>query len=155
MKTRKLFFLMLTLIAFTISSKAQVSVNVNLGTPPVWARAAPPEVHYYYLPDIEVYYDVPARRYIYLRNGRWQRSAALPSYYRGYDLYKGRTVYLTDYRGNRPYAYYKTHQIKYKGNGNWKNKTYYKNASNKGNGKYKSNPGKGNGNGKGNGKGKH
>jgi len=117
MKTRKLFFLMLTLIAFTISSKAQVSVNVNLGTPPVWARAAPPEVHYYYLPDIEVYYDVPARRYIYLRNGRWQRSAALPSYYRGYDLYKGRTVYLTDYRGNRPYAYYKTHQIKYKGNG--------------------------------------
>jgi hypothetical protein len=81
MKTKKLFFLLVTLVAFTLTSKGQVSVNVNLGTPPVWAPKAPVDVHYYYLPDIEVYYDVPARRYIYLRNGRWQRSATLPTYY--------------------------------------------------------------------------
>ncbi|MFN3969490.1 hypothetical protein [Flavobacterium sp.] len=153
MRTRKLFFLLITLMAFTVSSQAQVSVNVNLGKPPVWAPAAPVNTKYYYIPDIETYYDVSAQRYIYLRNGRWHRSAALPAHYRGYDLYKGKTVFLTDYRGNRPYAYYKTHKVKYKGNGNWKNKAYNKNAPGKGNGKYKGHPGKGNGNGKG--KGKH
>lgn len=137
MKTKKLFFLLVTLVAFTLTSKGQVSVNVNLGSPPVWAPKAPVDVHYYYLPDIEVYYDVPERRYIYLRNGRWQRSATLPTYYRGYDLYKGRTVYLTDYRGNKPYAYYKNHKVKYKGNRNWRNKTYHKNEARKGNGKWK------------------
>ena len=138
MKTRKLFYLLVTTLFVTISSQSQVSVNVNIG-PPVWAPAAPVEVHYYYLPDIEVYYDVPARRYIYLHNGRWHRSAALPARYRGYDLYHGRTVYLTDYRGNRPYAYFKQHKVKYRGNGNWNN------GNGHGHGKFK-NKGKGKGN---------
>ncbi|WP_412463959.1 hypothetical protein [Flavobacterium mekongense] len=120
MKTMKLV-LLTTLLVLAVKTQAQVSVNINVGTPPAWAPNAPVEVHYYYLPDIEVYYDVPARRYIYLRNGRWFRSAALPPHYRGYDLYRGRTIYLTDYRGNRPYSYFKTHKVKYKGNGKWKN----------------------------------
>lgn len=142
MRTQRLFYLLVTLLAVTVSSQGQVSVNVNVGTPPVWAPAAPVEVRYYYLPDIEVYYDVPARRYIYLRNGSWHRSAALPARYRGYNLRRGQTIYLTDYRGNAPYSYYKTHKVKYKGNGNWKNK---------GNAKFKSSGNSGNGNGNGNG----
>lgn len=147
----------MTLIAVTVSSQAQLSVNVNVGTPPVWAPAAPVEVRYYYIPDIEVYYDASASRYIYLRNGKWHRSAALPAKYRGYDLRHGRTIYLTDYKGNAPYTYYKTHKVKYKANGNWKNKGNYK--SNSVNRKFKAqgHSGKGNskskgGNGKGNGK---
>ncbi len=158
MKTRKLFFLLITLISVAVSSQAQVSVNVNVGTPPVWAPAAPVEVRYYYIPDIEVYYDASASRYIYLRNGKWHRSAALPAHYRGYNLRNGRTIYLTDYKGNAPYTYYKTHKVKYKGNGNWKNKGSFKSSPGNGkskaqghSGKAKSN-GKGHGNGKGNGK---
>lgn len=145
MKTRKLL-LLVALFLVTVSGQAQVSVNVNIGTPPVWAPAAPVEVHYYYLPDIEVYYDVPARRYIYLRNGRWIRSAALPARYRGYDLYHGQTIYLTDYRGNAPYVYYKTHKVKYKGNHAWRNNGNNGNGNGNGNGKHK---GKGHGKGKG------
>ncbi len=133
----------MTLFVVTVSSQAQVSVNVNIGTPPVWAAAAPAEVQYYYLPDLEVYYDVPARRYIYMRDGGWYRSSSLPARYSGYDLYHGRTVYLTDYRGDRPYVYYNTHKVKYKGNGKWNNPGKHK-------GHYK---GKGNGKGKGHGKG--
>lgn len=144
MKTMKLVLLSVFItITITVNTQAQVSVNVNVGVPPVWAPNAPVEVHYYYLPDIEVYYDVPARRYIYLRNGRWFRSAALPAHYRGYDLHRGRTVYLTDYHGQRPYTHFKTHKVKYKGNGNWK-----KNGNN-GHGKFKNHPGKGHGHGKG------
>ena len=118
MKTIKLI-MFTALLAVTFSTQAQVSVNVNLGTPPVWAVAAPPKVEYYYLPDIDTYYDVPAQRYIYLRNGSWVRTSALPARYRGYDLYRGRTVYLSDYRGHRPYEFYKSHKVKYKGNGKW------------------------------------
>ncbi len=152
MKATKLFLLM-TLFVVTVSSQAQVSVNVNLGTPPVWAPAAPVEVQYYYLPDLEVYYDVPARRYIYMRNGGWYRSASLPARYRGYDLYHGRTVYLNDYRGNAPYTYYKNHKVKYRGNGYWK--SHPGKGNNKGYGHPGKGHGKGNGNGHGKGHGKH
>lgn len=124
MKTMKLVLLS-TLIGLAMNSQAQVSVNINVGTPPVWAPNAPAGVHFYYLPDIEVYYDVPARNYIYLRNGRWIRSVSLPSVYRSYDLRHGRTIYLTDYRGDRPYYYFKTHKVKYKGHGKWKKNHYH------------------------------
>ena len=119
MKTTKLIMLV-TLLVTAFSTKAQVTVNVNIGPPPVWAPAAPAEVRYYYLPDIEVYYDVPAHNYIYLNGGKWCHSAALPSRYRGYDLYHGQTVYLNDYRGNTPYTYYREHKEKYRGNSDWK-----------------------------------
>lgn len=118
MKTLKTSIIGL-LFFITANSFSQVSVDIHVG-PPAWAPAAPVAVQYYYLPDIGVYYDVPAQRYIYLRRGAWVRSAVLPGRYRGYDLYHSHPVYLTDYRGNAPYVYYSEHRVKYKGNGKWK-----------------------------------
>jgi hypothetical protein len=156
---RMKFILLATLFVVSFKTEAQVSVNVNIGTPPVWAPRNALAVHYYYLPDIEVYYDVPARRYIYMRNGNWFRSAALPAQYRNYNLYHGRTVYITNYRGNYPYYYFKQHKVKYhksnnnayqksNGNGNYKG-----NNHDNGNGNYEGNKhdnGNGNGNNHGN-----
>jgi hypothetical protein len=119
MRTQKIM-LSIALLVASLSGQAQVSVSVNIGTPPVWAPAAPVTVEYYYLPDIQVYYDVPARTYIYFGNGAWRRSRFLPSRYRGYNLAQGHTIYLSDYHGRTPYAYYKEHKIKYKGNSDWK-----------------------------------
>ena len=157
MKATKLF-LLATLLMVAINSQAQVSVKVNAPKPPVWATAAPAKVNYYYLPDIQTYYDVPAQRYIYMRNGSWFRSAALPAHYRGYDLKHGNTVYLTDYRGNRPYEFYKVHKVKYKGK-SWKSNGH--DNGNRGNNEGRGNSegrkkaeGHGNGNGHGNGHGK-
>ena len=118
MKATKLF-LLATLLMVAVNNQAQVSVNINIGTPPVWAPSAPVSVEYYYLPDIQVYYDVPAQHYIYLRNGSWFRSFSLPARYRSYNLSQGNTVYLSDYIGNKPYEFYKGHKVKYKGHG-WK-----------------------------------
>jgi hypothetical protein len=101
------------LLSTSISAHAQVSVNINLGQPPVWAPATAEKVQYYYLPEIETYYDVPAQRYIYVKNGKWYRSAALPAHYRTYNLKKGKIVYLTDYKGQKPYYFHKSHKIKY------------------------------------------
>ena len=109
---KKIILVIVGLLFITIS-QAQVSVSVNFGTPPVWAPADRVETQYYYLPEIDSYYDVPAERFIYLNNGRWIRSKELPTRYTNYNLRGGKVVYLTDYRGNSPYKYHKSHKVKY------------------------------------------
>ncbi|MCF6132207.1 hypothetical protein [Flavobacterium wongokense] len=123
---RKLTYYIITALLFAANSmNAQAEkVNHTYGPaqtkPPVWAPKAPTTVRYYYLPDIQTYYDASSQRYIYNNNGTWTRTAALPAYYRGYDLRNGNTVYLSDYKGNTPYVLFNEHKVKYKGNGKWK-----------------------------------
>jgi hypothetical protein len=109
----KKFKLFVVGLLFITTSQAQISVNVNLGTPPVWAPAKSVQTQYYYLPEINSYYDVPSQRFIYFNNGKWVRSEKLPSRYKNYNLHNGKVVYLTDYRGNAPYVYNKKHKVKY------------------------------------------
>jgi hypothetical protein len=121
MKTIKLFIIGLLFITMS-STYAQVSVNVNIGTPnvnvnvgapPVWGPVGYDNVEYYYLPDIQIYYDIRLSQYIYFGNGNWIRTRNLPSNCRNYDLYNGYKVVLTDYHGHSPYQYYNTHKVKY------------------------------------------
>ncbi|MBD3581108.1 hypothetical protein [Flavobacterium selenitireducens] len=115
MKTLK-FFTLAMLLSLTAITTAQVSVSVNINAPaPAWIAAPVPAARFYYLPDIQVYYDRPAAQFIYLHGGSWIRSRSLPAAYHGYDLHHGRTVCLTDYRGHAPYAYYNTHRVRYAG----------------------------------------
>lgn len=116
MKTLK--YLVLGLLLHFSTANAQVSVNVNLGTPPVWAPANPVKVQYYYLPEIDSYYDVPSKKFIYIRNGVWVRSVNLPGRYKNHKLRGSKIIYLTDYKGNAPYKYHKSHKVKYLPNGN-------------------------------------
>lgn len=129
MKTIKFFII--GLLVFTAGSVyAQVNVNVNIGTPPPpvvvvqspkVVVASPPEwgpvgydnMEYYYLPDIQVYYDIRLAQYIYYGGNKWIRARRLPSHYRNYNLYNGYKVVLTDYHGNAPYVYFNAHKVKY------------------------------------------
>jgi len=81
----------------SVSSNAQVNVSVNIGSQPLWGPVGYDAVQYYYLPDLEMYYDVPTGQYIYLSNGRWVFTTTLPPQYRNYDLYSGYKVVV-----NRP-----------------------------------------------------
>ena len=101
------------LLIMSLSVKAQVSVNVNIGVPPVWAPVERVETQYYYLPDIDTYYDVPSARFIYIKNGKWFRSAALPYRFKNYKLRGANVIFLTDYVGDSPYSFNKKHKIKY------------------------------------------
>ena len=112
MRTLKLFAVGIILFASS-TIHAQVSVNVNIGSPPAWAPVGYAQAEYYYLPDVEAYYDVRATQFIYFGNGRWIRSRNLPGHYRNYDLYRGHTVVLNDYHGSRPYSNFKNHKVKY------------------------------------------
>ncbi|KRD61336.1 hypothetical protein ASE40_07305 [Flavobacterium sp. Root935] len=153
MKTLK--YLLIGIVFFSFSqSQAQVSVNVNIGTPPAWGPVGYTDVRYYYLPDLETYYDVSTSNYVYLNNGRWVRTRALPAAYRNYDLYNEYKVVLTDYRGDRPYDNFKTHKVKYaKGYKGKPQKTIGPKPGKGNNGHHDS--GNHNGNGKGKGNGKH
>lgn len=143
MKTFKLFILGAFLLVFSFS-KAQVSVNVNIGKPPVWGPTVTTE-EYYYLPDIESYYDINQSQFIYLNNGVWIRSRSLPRRYRSYNLNTGHVVVLNDYHGHNPYTLHKNHKVKYyKNDNNWE--------KSRGNEGHNDNH---HGNGKGNKKGKH
>ena len=106
-------------IAFVIalfiasSMQGQISVSLHLGTPPQWGPAGYSEARYYYLPDVEAYYDIQNSRFIYLDGGVWVHRSYLPGRYRNYDLYNGYKVVMNDYRGHQPYRYYNQHRVKY------------------------------------------
>lgn len=70
-----------------------VSVGVHYSNPP-WAPPYYSGVRYYYLPDIEAYYDLSDQEFIYLDRGQWLFSPTLPSIYSGYDLYNGFVIAL-------------------------------------------------------------
>ena len=112
MKTLKLIIIGLILIVSS-SMQSQVSINVNIGRPPAWGPVGYSNVEYYYLPDVQAYYDIRASQFIYFGNGRWVRSRYLPGQYRNYDLYGGYKVVLNDYHGSSPYTYFKSHKVKY------------------------------------------
>ena len=167
---KKLILLLLLVVSssLTFKAQAQVSVNINIGAQPAWGPVGYDYVDYYYLPDIESYYYVPKKQFIYMGAGGWVFTTSLPPRYSGYDLYNGYKVVINS---RQPYRYFETHKVKYakfKGNhgqsaiGKSKGQKY---SPAKGNAKvYKGDKGKpsqhfnkGNGNGKGhgNGKGKH
>ena len=56
--------------------------------PPPWgpgyANFEP--VNYYYLPDIECYYDLRNREFVYIEDGNWRFSPSLPYIYASFDL---------------------------------------------------------------------
>ncbi|MEI6061776.1 MAG: hypothetical protein WCR72_13810 [Bacteroidota bacterium] len=173
MKTlRLIIFGMALLVAGSL--RAQVNVTLHLGSPPQWGPVGYSGVRYYYLPDVEAYYDVNASMFIYQSGGVWIHRTYLPTRYRNYDLYGGYKVVLNDYHGNAPYSNFKDHRRNYAkgyhgleqhnigerpGRGNSRpalqpQGRYYKqpaheNVKNRGNGnKMKSNNGRAPGNGK-------
>ena len=100
------------ILFFAVQSNAQVSVNVNIGSRPEWCGHYEDDVEYFYLPEIEAYYDVNTAVFIYLGPRGWVRSAYLPNYCHDYDLNHGYKVAI-DYHGYTPYAYHRHHKVKY------------------------------------------
>lgn len=77
---------------------AQAQVNINTAPPVV--TGAPTNAQYYYVPEINGYYDVPARRYLVQRNGKWTRLERME----GYNPANFHPRYIK-YRGDSPWTY--------------------------------------------------
>lgn len=108
-------------------ASAQVNVSVNIGGPPAWGPYGYNEARFYFIPDIDVYYDVWYGNYWYLDYGVWTCQPSLPPRYAGFNLYGCYKVVL-DYRGANPYRYYNDHRVSYARYRNWngpRQYTYY------------------------------
>jgi hypothetical protein len=112
MKTLKLVALGIVLL-FAGATQAQVSVRFNIGSQPAWAPVGYEDSRFYYLPDVEAYYDVRNSMFIYYEGNSWIHRSYLPNRYRNYDLYSGYKVEMKDYRGNTPYNNHSEYRAKY------------------------------------------
>ena len=99
---KKTFFIVAMLLgSFAMNTaSAQLRVNINIGSQPVWGPVGYDHVDYYYMPDIDTYYNVPTRQYYYFDRGRWVSAYSLPPAYSNYDVYNSYKVVV-----NEPYPY--------------------------------------------------
>jgi hypothetical protein len=83
-------------------------------TPPDWAPPYenPSTIQYYYIPDIECYYDVWNHEFAYMEYGRWVFSPVLPPMYASYDLIHGHVVIL-DRRVHQPWMHHELYVSHY------------------------------------------
>ena len=98
------------LISNTLHAQVQANLNVNVGSQPVWGPTGYDHVEYYYLPDIEAYYNVPQQRFFYNEGGRWVGRSHLPRRYRDYDFYNSYKVVVND---RAPYLNHKMYRDQY------------------------------------------
>ncbi len=111
---KKAFFIVALLLSgFAIEkATAQVRVNINIGSQPTWGPVGYDHVDYYYMPDIDAYYNVPTRQYYYFDRGRWVSAYALPPVYSNYDVYNSYKVVVND---PYPYRHAEMYRVKYAG----------------------------------------
>ena len=85
----------LSCIAYQKAS-AQISFSINIGSQPEWGPVGYDHADYYYMPDIDAYYDVPAHQYVYYENNAWVHRASLPARYSNYNVYNGYKVVINE-----------------------------------------------------------
>ena len=110
---KKLFFAALFVSALAFKpAQAQISISLglNIGSQPDWGPVGYDHAEYYYMPDIDMYYDVPNRQYIYLNGRTWTRTTVLPARYANYDLYHGYKVVVNE---PKPYLRASVYRAKY------------------------------------------
>jgi hypothetical protein len=112
---RLLVLIVAVFLSSTVDAQIRFSLNFNVDRQPVWGPTGFDRVEYYYLPDIEVYYNVPQHRFFYYERGRWMSRSSLPPRYRGYDLYNSYKVVVNEPTPYRNHKMYREKYSSYKG----------------------------------------
>jgi hypothetical protein len=100
---------------YTASAQVKVGLNINIGTQPSWGPVGYDHVEYYYLPDIDAFYNVPNHQYVYLERGQWVFRAYLPTRYSNYNIYTGYKVVINEPTPYRNAGVYRSQYSGYKG----------------------------------------
>jgi hypothetical protein len=115
-RTMKKFLLLIAItiavLATPANSQAQVYAYAGPGQVPSWGPAGHAQVRYYYLPDLQMYYEVPTAQFIFFNRGHWVATRHLPPVYRSYNLHAGPKVMLR-YNGPYPYEGFGVHRQRY------------------------------------------
>ena len=107
---RLLAFALGTGLAFAAptAARAQVSVGANIGIPP-WGPPVQQATQYYYIPEIDGYYDIYNGVYIVFDGQQWLQVPYLD----GYDPYYFHPVPVVSYRGPQPWLYINSYRQRY------------------------------------------
>lgn len=104
----KMMMVTLLLAGYSIGASAQKNIDKQ----PAWGPVGYEVASYYYMPDLNIYYDVANALFYFLSGGSWTANQYLPSQYRTYDLYSIYKVVIND--EPKPWINNKTHKKLYK-----------------------------------------
>jgi hypothetical protein len=108
MKKLRILLIFITLFVIKTSfTSAQVSLNVNINTQPLWGPVAYDHVEYYYLPEYDLYYYAPKAQFIHLKGNKWIFSNSVPYQYRTINLYSTYKVVINESKPYLRHDYYK------------------------------------------------
>src|SRR5476651_1376543 len=95
------------------STEAQIRINLgfNIGSQPEWGPVGYTHAEYYYMPDVDAYYDVPNHQYVYFENNVWVHAGALPARYH-FDPYHSYKVVVNQ---RNPWEHHADVRAKYSG----------------------------------------
>ncbi len=99
----------------TAEAQVSVSLGLNIGSQPDWGPVGYDHADYYYMPDIDTYYDVPSHRYVYMENNVWVHRTYLPTRYANYDRYHGYKVVVNERNPWERHDVYRTRYATYRG----------------------------------------
>lgn len=101
------FALLIGAGSFYSSVEAQsVNISINVGRQPAWGPVGYDYVDYYYMPDINCYYNVNLGLFYYFDRGSWVSARYLPYSYRDYDMY---SMYKVVLNVSNPWRYNNVH----------------------------------------------
>ncbi len=112
---KKMILVSVLMLYSMLDTYAQVRVNVNIGTQPLWGPVGYDYVEYYYIPDCDAYYDVPNGLYIYFDNGVWVHRRYLPPVYRNVDIYRVHKVVINERNPWMHHSVYHDRYARYRG----------------------------------------
>ena len=102
-----LIIVFLSGISIAKTAVAQTKIKNNILIQPLWGPAGYDYVEYYFIPDIDLYYNVPKHKFIYNQNGRWIRRSYLSA---TYNLYNCNKVVINE---TKPYLHHKENKRNY------------------------------------------
>lgn len=110
MNTRLVITVLTAVLAFT--AKAQTPQQTNIERQPDWGPAGYELAQFYYIPALDVYYDVEAAQFRIEENGRWAAVGTLPERFGEYDL---NACYKVVMNGEAPWRNHTNHTFVYDG----------------------------------------
>lgn len=108
--------LLVSCLMFKADAQLRISLGFNIGSQPDWGPVGYDHASYYYMPDVDSYYDVSNHQYIYFQNNVWVRGAALPGRY-NFNPYNSYKVVVNERNPWERDAAYRTRYASYRGRG--------------------------------------
>lgn len=105
--------LFLTLLTSSLACTrifASTRVVSNIAQQPIWGPVGYDHADFYFLPEIDCYYDIAAHQFVYEKNGSWVYSTSVPPQAKSIDLFR---TYKVVMRGQHPWFQHVPNRIRY------------------------------------------